>query len=135
MTHAGWRGTVACIAANTVRKMAEEFGSDPKDVVTRIGPCISQKYFECDRDVIDAVEAMPTDGSGTWFYREETGKYHVSLADLNALVLQDAGILPEHIDRADACTYANADLYFSHRRQGRNRGGQAALLMMKRNEA
>jgi copper oxidase (laccase) domain-containing protein len=42
-----------------------------------------------------------------------------------------AGVPDDHIDMADTCTFAHDELYFSHRRQGMTRGGQAALLMMK----
>lgn len=146
MAHAGWRGTVNSMAAVMIRKMEEEFGSVPEDLYTRIGPCISQKYFECDRDVVDAVMAMPLwdeqQGSPVpgydiclpeeiCTYDAGAGKYHVSLSRLNRAVMLQAGVPAEHIDMADACTYANEDLYFSHRRQGPARGGQAALLMMK----
>ena len=147
LSHAGWRGTVGGMAAVTVRKMSEEFGTDPEDLYTRIGPCISQKYFECDRDVVDAVVAMPlwTAQQGKpvpgyeqclpeeiCTYDAGEGKYHVSLSRLNRAVMLQAGVPEEHIDMADTCTYEHEELYFSHRRMGPARGGQAALLMMKK---
>lgn len=146
MAHAGWRGTVNSMAAVMIRKMGEEFGSVPADLYTRIGPCISQTYFECDRDVVDAVIAMPLWGAQEGspvpgydrclpekicYYNPDTGKYHVSLSRLNRAVMQQAGVPAEHIDMADACTYEHEELFFSHRRMGSARGGQAALLMLK----
>ncbi len=136
LAHAGWRGTVAEIAGKTVRKMTEEFGTDPANLCAMIGPCISMRYFECDRDVIDAIKAMSFDVLGTggedvWYYDENAGKYHVSLSMVNRLVLEAAGVPADHIDLRDTCTYAHPELYFSHRRDGMARGGQQALLMLR----
>lgn len=131
LAHAGWRGTVAEIAGNTVRRMTEAFGTKPEDLYAVVGPCISQQYFACDHDVIEAIEQMTVPKEAFWYYDEEEGKYHVSLKALNRAVLQAAGVSAERIAVEDACTYAREDLYFSHRRQGLARGGQAALLMLR----
>ena len=131
LAHAGWRGTVGEIAARTVEKMTAEYGSDPADIYAMVGPCISQKRFECDSDVIEAVREMSIDGSAACRYDEVSGKYHVSVAELNRLVLTGAGISADRIDMNDKCTYDNEDLYFSHRRQGLARGSQAALLQLR----
>lgn len=150
MSHAGWRGTVGGMAEVTIRKMEDAFGTDPAALYTRIGPCISKRYFECDRDVVDAVMKMPIWQSPLLeeplrpvpgydkglpeticTYDERAGKYHVSLSRLNRLVMLAAGVPAEQIEMADTCTYEHDEMYFSHRRQGLARGGQAALLMMK----
>lgn len=138
LSHAGWRGTVAGMAAVTIRKMTDEFGSRPEDLYTRIGPCISQTYFECDRDVADAVMEMPVWDNGVCppadicYYDEEKGKYHVSLSRLDRAVMLHEGVPADHIEMADTCTYEHEELYFSHRRQGMARGGQAALVMIRK---
>ena len=131
MVHAGWRGTTAEIARVAVEALTAEYGTDPADLYAMIGPCISIRYFECDRDVINAVEEMSCDLRYTYYYNEFTGKYHVSLAELNRSVLKAAGVPGDHIDMEDVCTFANPDLYFSHRRDGLARGGQQALLMLR----
>ncbi|MBQ2926878.1 MAG: laccase domain-containing protein [Ruminiclostridium sp.] len=38
--HSGWRGTALGIAPKAVQKMADLYGSDPKDVLAAIGPGI-----------------------------------------------------------------------------------------------
>lgn len=131
MVHAGWRGTVGEIAGNAIRKMGAEYGCDPADMYAMVGPCISQKRFECDRNVIDAVDAMSVDAGKMYYFDNESGKYHTSLAGINRIVLMDAGIDASRIDMNDVCTYDNEDLYFSHRRQGPARGSQAAMLQLK----
>lgn len=132
MVHAGWRGTVQEISGVAVRKMEEKFGSNPKDMVAMIGPCISQEHFECDRDVVDAVHAMSVDAEEMISYDAPTGKYHVSIAGVNRLVLQAAGILENNIDMQDTCTYGNPERYYSHRRDGKQRGGHCALVMLRK---
>ncbi|XME02971.1 peptidoglycan editing factor PgeF [Lachnospiraceae bacterium C1.1] len=54
--HAGWRGTVAGIAAKTVEKMQERYGSDPADIRACIGPSIGPSNYEVDDTVIKALE-------------------------------------------------------------------------------
>ncbi|MBO4591976.1 MAG: peptidoglycan editing factor PgeF [Eubacterium sp.] len=53
--HAGWRGTVAGIAAKTVLKMVEEFGCLPENIHAVIGPSISADNYEVDENVIKQV--------------------------------------------------------------------------------
>lgn len=132
IAHSGWRGTVGELARKMVERMSQEFGSDPPEIHTRIGPCISQKYFACDRDVIDEIDAMSIDCGAEYYFDEDEGKYHASLAGINRRVMLAAGVRPEHIDMADECTYSNPEKYYSHRRDGRLRGGHKAILAMKR---
>ena len=44
LSHSGWRGTVNKIGAVTIKKMQKLYGSDPKDIITAIGPSICQKF-------------------------------------------------------------------------------------------
>ena len=53
--HAGWRGTVDCIAARVVEKLTEVFGSDPADVRVSIGPSAGPDFYEVDEGVITVV--------------------------------------------------------------------------------
>ena len=44
--HAGWRGTVNGIAKKTIEKMTQTYGTNPKDIIAGIGPCIGQCCFQ-----------------------------------------------------------------------------------------
>ena len=57
--HAGWRGTVAGIAAKTVEKMCQEFGCLPENIHAAIGPSISVENYEVDQTVIDEIVKCP----------------------------------------------------------------------------
>ena len=53
LSHSGWRGTVQKIGEVTIKKMAEEYGSNPKDMKVAIGPSICQDCYEVSLDVIE----------------------------------------------------------------------------------
>ncbi|MGA7785224.1 MAG: peptidoglycan editing factor PgeF [Candidatus Acidiferrales bacterium] len=52
--HAGWRGTLARIAAKTIGRMSMEFGTRPADVVAAIGPAIHRCSYEVGPEVAQA---------------------------------------------------------------------------------
>lgn len=60
LTHSGWRGTVAKIGTRTIELMHEKYGSEPKDMVCAIGPCIGKECYEVSEDVAKAFEAAYT---------------------------------------------------------------------------
>lgn len=123
--HAGWRGTVAGIAARTVERMAKEYGSDPKDIRAAIGPCISKCCFETDHDVPDAVRAAM--GPEAECAISGVGpKYHVDLKRLNEIWLRRAGV--EQIDISEDCTACQPDRFWSHRVTKGDRGSLAAVI-------
>ena len=51
LAHAGWRGTVACIARETVRRMVDAFGCRPADIRAGIGASIGPCCYEVGPDV------------------------------------------------------------------------------------
>lgn len=57
--HAGWRGTVAGIAAKTVNKMRDTFGCLPENIHAAIGPSIGPDNYEVDKTVIDEILKCP----------------------------------------------------------------------------
>ena len=57
--HAGWRGTVAGIAAKTIEKMTETYGCMPENIKAIIGPSIGPENFEVDESVIKAMLECP----------------------------------------------------------------------------
>ena len=126
--HAGWRGTAAGIAAETVRVMAEDYGCDPADLRAAIGPAIGPCCFETDGDVPEALRAALGDAAEP-FMAWNGSKWHIDLKAVNALWLQKAGVT--HIDICDHCTACRPDLYWSHRKMGLRRGEQAALIALR----
>jgi polyphenol oxidase len=114
--HAGWRGTAAGIAACALRKMHNDFGTQPDDVYAAIGPCIRGCCYEVGPEV--AVRFVP-------FFPEwspVTGKRHVDLADANRRQLEGAGLLESNIFDSGFCTACQIETFFSYRREPDNPG-------------
>lgn len=133
LSHSGWRGTVARIGAVTVNRMREEYGSDPSDIYTAIGPSICQDCYEVSEDVI--LEFQSSFDSEYWsslFYKKENGKYQLNLWEANKIIMLEAGIKEEHISMPGICTCCNPDFLFSHRASHGKRGNLAACLGIKK---
>ena len=103
-SHAGWRGTVALIAKNTVDTMVREFGSDPKNIICGIGPNIGGCCYEVDDPVINEVKKLEFLNPAACFTAKTDGKYMLDLKEVNRQILIYSGILEENIDVSDLCT-------------------------------
>ena len=132
LSHSGWRGTVEKIGKETIRKMEEQYGSDPKDILAAVGPSICKDCYEVSEDVI--LEFQKNFKERYWkdlFYRKENGKYQLDLWKANEIIFKESGILPEHIAVTNVCTHCNSEILYSHRTSGDRRGNLAAFLALK----
>ena len=124
--HAGWRGCAAGIVEKTVQAMTQAFGTQPKDLLAAVGPCIGPCCFETDQDVSDAMTAALGAQAAPLMQRRGV-KWHVDLAGLNRQWLLRAGVLPDHVETCGLCTACHPDLFWSHRKMGQARGSQIAM--------
>ncbi len=119
--HAGWRGTVQHIVAQTLQTMQQHFGTQAEQVLAVIGPSISPEAFEVGEEVADAFQAAHRSGCIVRSDRQ-TGlpyaKPHIDLWESNRQDLLELGVSPEHIDCTPWCTFTNAHLLWSARKQG-----------------
>lgn len=132
LSHAGWKGTLACIGRKTLEAMHREFGTQPQDCLVGIGPSIGPCCFEVDLPVAQQF-AQVFDK-----YRDaiikpglEPGKYHIDLWMANALQFKEAGVPTQNITVSGMCTSCRHDLFFSHRRDRGDTGRMAAILMLE----
>lgn len=114
LAHAGWRGTVGAIAAETVRSLSEAFGTDPADVIAGIGPSIGPCCYEVGSDVIEAWRESDTAGHDRAVIQRETG-YHFDLWAANRLVLVQAGVPDRQIEYSAHCVRCEHERFFSYR--------------------
>ena len=110
--HAGWRGAASGIASAATEAM-RNMGA--RDIRAAIGPCIGAAAFEVGPEVLDVFELKFSAGSGIIF-RGENGKGTVDLKRALVLDLQSAGVMT--IEVLPHCTVSDAQLFFSHRREG-----------------
>lgn len=133
LSHSGWRGTVGKMGKVTVEAMKREYGSRPEDIVAAIGPSICQECYEVSEDVIlEFQKHFEKSYFEELYYKKENGKYQLNLWKANELVLEEAGILKEHISVTDICTCCNPTLLYSHRASKGRRGNLAAFLSLKK---
>ncbi len=126
--HAGWRGTAAGIVTVAVGQMSAVYGSDPADILAAIGPGIGQCCFETHEDVPNAMTAAMAGGVLPFIRLKDNGKFAVDLKGVNARRLELAGLDPDHIALCPECTSCMTDKYWSHRRQGTQRGSMASMI-------
>lgn len=129
LAHAGWRGTVLEIGRKMVERFCDDFGSQPGDILAGIGPSIGPCCFEVGSDVEgEFAAAFPAWREDIIRPSENPGKSYVDLWKTNRLILEKAGVYPEHITVTDLCTKCHDEYFHSHRRMGNERGTQAAFL-------
>lgn len=117
--HAGWRGTLAGVGREVVRRMVEA-GSAAGDIRVALGPSIGPCCFEVGPEVVSAfTDALPgLEGLVVPGPRKE----HIDLRRAMRAILEAAGVRPAHIDDRPPCTMCEADRFFSYRRDGREGG-------------
>lgn len=129
--HAGWRGTVAGIAAEGVKKMCE-LGAQVSDIHAAIGPCIHACCYEVGADFFEAViQARGIYFAARHIKQSTSGKYFADISAMNGEILLDAGVLFENISISQKCTCCESELFFSHRASKGQRGVLKAAIMLE----
>ena len=106
--HAGWRGTVRRVAADTVATMSEH-GAVPDQIRAYVSPCLSQEAFEVGPEVAEQFEeAVVT-------HPEDADRPHVDLKAALRHQLKGAGVPGDAIERSGHCTLQETDDFFSYR--------------------
>jgi polyphenol oxidase len=111
MAHCGWRG----LAGGIVDEAARAVDAEAAAVGPGIGPCC----YEVGEEVLSAFEGLDGVARG-------------SMLDLTAIattLLERAGV--RAIESSGLCTSCNAELFYSHRRDGERTGRQAGLVWME----
>ncbi len=123
VAHAGWRGTVAGIAAATVAKMQEWCGCAPGNILAGIGPSIGGCCYEVDDVVRSRALAYQE-----FFQPRGGGKYLLNLQGINRQQLSAVGLKADNIVDAGVCTADNKELFFSYRQEQGHTGRMGTCL-------
>lgn len=132
--HSGWKGTLKRISVEAVRKMKEEYGCNPKNIICCICPSIRECHFEVRKDVqepyynefkeleeIDKI-IVPIPGEEKWY---------IDTVKINKLILKQEGLKEENIIDSEICSVCNSDLVHSYRVEKAGFGVSTAIIELK----
>jgi YfiH family protein len=127
--HAGWRGTAAGIADAAVRRLHQQYGCKPEDIVAAIGPCIGACCYQVGPEVREAFSstssttATPVDVDA-WFtpdpHRGDRLRFDGGAANRDQLIA--AGLNPANVHLARLCTMTHLSHFYSYRAEGAGTG-------------
>ncbi|WP_026515941.1 peptidoglycan editing factor PgeF [Butyrivibrio sp. MC2021] len=135
LSHSGWKGTRGNIAAVTLEKMRDNYGTAASDCICAIGPSICGDCYEIGEDVAQEFATAYTEKElrdNGILVPYPNNKYRLFLWNAIRLSLLKAGVKEENILVTDICTKCNPELLFSHRVHGEKRGNLCAFLSIKR---
>jgi len=120
--HAGWRGTADGILKLAIKEMNKKFGSLADNIKIAIGPAIKWCHYEVGEDVLLKVKAQTGEGN---YYKTGSPKPYLDLPRANRLQALSMGVREENIWLSSECTYCEADMFNSYRRDrdGGRQGG------------
>jgi purine-nucleoside/S-methyl-5'-thioadenosine phosphorylase / adenosine deaminase len=124
--HAGWRGVIAGVLLRAIGRMRDHGAGE---LLAAIGPCIGPESFEVGPEVVEQFARAFPDDTGTII---RSGLGHRSFVDLKEALrrqLLAAGIT--RLDVSPRCTFLEADLFFSHRREGGLTGRMGAVISVR----
>lgn len=126
--HAGWKGAVSGVIANTIAAMIA-LGATKTNIFATIGPTISGPNYEVGPEFAANLLAVDPKAAPFLFTPQGKSREHFDLPGYTAAQITRIG-LPAPL-KTGGCTYADADRYFSHRHASNNlsaAGRQAALI-------
>ena len=123
--HAGWRGTKEEIAIKSIKKMRDEFGSNPKDIIAGIAPSIGRCCYEVDWGVAQHFTKYKDS------FDKVGDKYMLDLPLINYQQLLMSGLTKDNIELSSICTSCRVDSFFSYRRENGCSGRFMSMIGIK----
>jgi hypothetical protein len=111
--HAGWRGALDGICEATIAAM-EELGASRADIRAAVGPCIGTQAYQVGADF--RLQFLDQDPASERFFTppDASGRPHFDLSAYLVSRLEALGLAAAGANAA--CTFANAERFFSYRR-------------------
>lgn len=123
IAHAGWRG----LAAGVIEATVAALNVPGEQLLAWLGPAIGPDHFEVGDEVRAAFRAYDM-GADAAFRRNARARWQCDLQLLARQRLQALGL--RSISAESACTYVDAQRFFSYRRNGVT-GRMAALIWLR----
>lgn len=122
IAHAGWKGTLRKITANTLDLMRSKFGTNPLYVYVGFGPAIRECCYEVGEEFKGCFKKGVTQRSGSCY---------LDLAAINRDQLLDFGVRKENIEDPKICTSCRKAEFFSYRKEAGACGRIMSVIMLK----
>jgi YfiH family protein len=110
VAHAGWRGLLNGVLSEAVAA----FGCPPDELLAWLGPAIGQVAYEVGAEIREAFVARAP-AAEMRFDPNPQGRWQADLYGLARDALAHSGVRSVH--GGGYCTYAEAERFFSHRRE------------------
>lgn len=125
IAHAGWKGTFARVAVNTLAQMKASFGTVAANCRIHLGPSIQKCCYTVSTELLNqfAERFGNTVHDGT----------NLSLQDSNVNQLVEAGLSPTSISISPFCTACRTDLFYSHRAEDGRTGRMLSFIQLNEN--
>ena len=122
IAHAGWRGTFARIAVNTLTQMKARFGTVVENCRIHLGPSIQKCCYTVSTELLTqfAERFGSTVRDGT----------NLSLQAANAHQLIETGLPATSISISPLCTACRTDLFYSHRAENGQTGRMLSYIQL-----
>lgn len=131
LAHAGWRGVFGRMGQKLADKLSECYGSDPKDLVAAISPCICKNCYEVSLELAQSF-ADEFGKECAVFNHKNPEKAYIDIMLAAYKGFCDAGVPCSNISKMDFCTYEHSELFYSYRRSGKDKtGAMGAFLSLR----
>lgn len=130
--HSGWKGTLQRISVVAIKKMIDEYGCNPKDIICCICPSIRKCHFEVDKDVKEQFYNEFKDLNEIDDIIEQTSdnKWNIDTVLINKVILEDLGLKQNNIIDSGLCSVCNCDKIHSFRVEKDGYGLATALIKL-----
>ena len=122
MAHAGWRGTFARVAVNTLAQMKTRFGTAIENCRIHLGPAIQKCCYTVSAELLTQFAER--------FGCNVHNQTNLSLQAANVNQLVEAGLSPTSISISPLCTACRTDLFYSHRAENGQTGRMLSYIQL-----
>ncbi len=130
MVHAGWKGTLARVAEAAVRRMTDEYGSDPAEIVAGLSPAIGPCHYEIGSDVASSYQSAFGEDASRMIVTGSNGTLRLDIWEANVHQLLRAGVVGPRIGASRRCTACEPERFYSYRRDGVRTGRFCGVIML-----
>lgn len=129
IAHAGWRGTVKCVAKTVVDAMSQQYHTDPAKLIATIGPSVGPEHYSVGNEVVDQFVDLYK-GDAYSLFTNSKGEIYLDLWKANRMQLEQVGV--REIETSEICTVCHGEDWYSHRGEHGKTGRFGAVITLRK---